>query len=322
MSVAHRRELARQIISERLCSQRQVCDYFNLHRSSFRYQMIYPNQKQERVEEAIVQESLTHPELGSDKIGRLVRKQGIRVSNQRIRTVRRTEGLVVPPPRKKKCRRGASTGNPPQRASYRGHVWTWDFIHDRTIRGGNCRILSIVDEFTRECHQLHVDRSIGSKKVKEQLMGVIEAQGAPAYIRSDNGPEFIGKELCKWLEHLKIKTLYIEPGCPWQNGYVESFHDKFRRECLARELFITLSECRVVVSDWRRKYNEVRPHRSLGMKTPAEFARQTISPVERTSPDKAHAPFRPSAPTPGGPCRTDQQPLTSQESPHSTWAKN
>ena len=153
-------------------------------------------------------------------------------------------------------------------------------------------------------------------------MGVIEAQGAPAYIRSDNGPEFIGKELCKWLEHLKIKTLYIEPGCPWQNGYVESFHDKFRRECLARELFFTLSECRVVVSDWRRKYNEVRPQRSLGMKTPAEFARQTISPVERTSPDKAHPPFRPSASTPGGPCRTDQQPLTSQESSHSTWAKN
>ena len=96
---------------------------------------------------------------------------------------------------------------------------------------------------------------------------MIEEHGAPDYIRSDNGPEFIGKELCKWLEDSEIKTLYIEPGCPWQNGYVESFHDKFRRECLARELFFTLSECRVVVADWRNKYNKVRPHRSLGMKT-------------------------------------------------------
>ena len=307
---------------ERRCSQRQICSYFGLHRSSFRYKIKYPNQNQEQTEETVVQQSLEHPEFGADKIGRLVRRKGIRVSNQRVRTVRRNEGLSVPPPRKKKCRRGVSTGKPPQKAAYRGHVWTWDFIHDHTVRGGSCRILSIVDEFTRECHQLHVDRSIGSKKVKEQLMGVIETQGAPGYIRSDNGPEFIGKELCKWLEESEIKTLYIEPGCPWQNGYVESFHDKFRRECLARELFFTLSECRVVVSDWRKKYNEVRPHRSLGMKTPSEFARQTIRPIEQTSTGKAHPPFRPSASTAGGPCREKQQPLTSNESSHSTWAKN
>ncbi len=273
MSVAHRRDLARQAVSERHCSQRQACHYFNLHRSSYPHRMKYPKQVRQQVEEAIVRQSLEHPELGADKIGRLVRNHGMRVSNQRVRTLHRNEGLTVPSPKKKQCRRGASTGKAPQKASYRGLVWSWDFIHDRTVRRGSCRILSIVDEFTRECHLLHVDRSIGSKNVKEQLIGLIEEHGTPDYVRSDNGPEFIGKVLCKWIAQSEIKTLYIEPGCPWQNGYVESFHDKFRRERLARELFFTHSECRVVVTDSRRKYNKVRPHRSLGMRTPAEFAR-------------------------------------------------
>ena len=306
--MAQRRDLARQVVSERRCSQRQACDYFNLHRSSYRYRMKYPNQIRERVEEAVVRQSLEHPELGADKIGRLVRNHGMKVSNQRVRALRRSEGLTVPPPRKKQSRRGVSTGKPPQKASYRGHVWTWDFIHDRTVRGGSCRILSIVDEFTRECHLLYVDRSIGSKKVKEQLIGLIEEHGAPDYIRSDNGPEFIGKVLCNWLAQSEIKTLYIEPGCPWQNGYVESFHDKFRRECLARELFFTLSECRVVVSDWRSKYNKVRPHRSLGMRTPAEFARthDKGTTAGRSAP-KVPPSFRPTASTPEGPCQREYQ---------------
>ena len=306
--MAHRRDLARQAVSERHCSQRQACHYFNLHRSSYRYRMKYPKQVRQQVEEAIVRQSLEHPELGADKIGRLVRNHGMRVSNQRVRRLRRNEGLTVPSPKKKQSRRGVSTGKAPQKASYRGHVWSWDFIHDRTVRGGSCRILSIVDEFTRECHLLHVDRSIGSKKVKEQLIGLIEEHGAPDYIRSDNGPEFIGKVLCKWLAQSEIKTLYIEPGCPWQNGYVESFHDKFRRECVARELFFTMSECRVVVSDWRRKYNKVRPHRSLGMRTPAEFARTYDQGTTggRLAP-KVLPSFRPTASTPEGPCQREHQ---------------
>ena len=225
-----------------------------------------------------------------------------------MRTLRRSEGLTVPPPRKKQSRRGVSTGKPPQKASYRGHVWTRDFIHDRTVRGGSCRILSIVDEFTRECHLLHVDRSIGSRKVKEPLIGLIKEDGAPDDVRSDNGPEFIGKVLCEWLAQSEMKILYIEPGCPWQNGYVESFHDKFRRECLARELFFTLSDCRFVVSDWRRKYNKVGPHRSLGMRTPAEFARTYDQGTTggRSAP-KVLPSFRPTASTPEGPCQREHQ---------------
>jgi transposase InsO family protein len=256
------------------------------------------------VDQAVVDLSREHPELGADKIGRMVRQANHRVSNQRVRHIRRQECLSVPPPRKKKRRLGVSTGKHPQKASYRGHVWTWDFIYDWTLKGGSCRILSVVDEYTRECHLLHVDRHIGAKKVQDLLEGLIQEHGAPDYIRSDNGPEFIATSLGHWLAENEIKTLYIEPGCPWQNGYVESFHDKFRRECLGRELFYTLSECRVVVGDWRVKYNQVRPHRSLGMMTPQEFAnRQKPEPNHPQPTAKVHPSFRPTASTAEEPCQ-------------------
>jgi len=226
----------------------------------------------EEADETIVELSLEHPELGSDKVGRLVRNRGLRVSSERVREVRREECLQVPPPKKKQSRRGVSTGRHPTKAQYRGHVWTWDFIHDSTVKGGSLRILSVVDEYTRETHALYPARNIGSGKVLKVMSELIARHGSPDHIRSDNGPEFVAKSLQQWLAEEMIRTLYIEPGCPWQNGFVESFHDKFRRECLARELFYTLSEARVVIAEWRKKYNELRPHRSLGMKTPEEFA--------------------------------------------------
>ena len=139
-------------------------------------------------------------------------------------------------------------------------------------------MLSVVDEYTREVHALHVERHIGAKKVCEVMEQLIAQHGAPDYIRSDNGPEFVAHLLRDWLEKAKIKTLYIDPGSPWQNGYVESFHDKFRRECLGREMFYTLSESRVVIGDWRKKFNQIRPHRSLSMRTPQEFASASLHP--------------------------------------------
>ena len=237
-----------------------------------RYRSKFPSLKQELAEAAIVELSLEYPELGADKVGRLVRNRGLRVSSERVRQVRREECLQVPPPKKKQSRRGTTTGRHPTKARYRGHVWTWDFIHDSTVKGGSFRVLSVVDEYTREVHALYAARNIGSGKVLEVMSELIKQHGAPGHIRSDNGPEFVAKSLQAWLAEESIRTLYIDPGCPWQNGFVESFHDKFRRECLARELFYTLSEARVVLSAWRKKYNELRPHRSLGMKTPEEFA--------------------------------------------------
>ena len=160
-------------------------------------------------------------------------------------------------------------------------MWSWDFIYDWTVKGGAFRVLSVVDEYTRETHALHVDRSIGAKKVRDVMRELIVRHGAPAYIRSDNGPEFIARVLQGWLAEERIKTLYIDPGSPWQNGYVESFHDKFRRECLGRNMFYTLSESRVVIGDWRQKFNQIRPHRSLGMRTPHEFASSLPPPKRR-----------------------------------------
>jgi len=221
-----------------------------------------------------VEQSLEHPELGSDKVGRLVRKQGKQISSKRVREVRREECLQVPPPRKKQSRRGRSTGEHPTKAERRNHVWSWDFIHDHTTRGGSMRILSLVDEYTRETHELYVDRNIGAYKLCGILGQAIDTHGAPGYIRSDNGPEFIARHLQQWLREEGVKTLFIDPGSPWQNGYVESFHDKFRRECLNREIFYTLGEARVVIEAWRRKFNAVRPHRSLRMLTPQEYAQQ------------------------------------------------
>lgn len=254
------------------CSERQACRFLVLHRATCRYRPRWPRLSGQQIEQAVVDLSLANPELGADKIAAMVRRGGHRVANQRVRKVRRDECLTVPPPNKKVSRRGVSTGKLPQKASHRGHVWTWDFIHDVTVKGGSFRVLSVVDEYTREVLVLHADRHIGSGKVRDVMQRLVAEHGAPGYIRSDNGPEFVARNLQRWLAEQQIKTLYIDPGSPWQNGYVESFHDKFRRECLARELFYTLSEARVVIGDWRRKYNDVRPHRSLGMKTPAEFA--------------------------------------------------
>lgn len=272
MSAAHRRDLATQVVAGSGCSERQACRFFGLHRATYRYRPKWPRLARLQADQAVVDLSLENLELGGDKIAAMARRQGHRISNKRVRQVRADECLTVPPPRKKQSRRGESTGKLPQKAARRGHVWTWDFIHDTTVKGGAFRTLSVVDEFTREVHTLHVERHIGSGKVREILQQLVAQHGAPDYIRSDNGPEFVVRSLQDWLAGAAIKTLYIEPGCPWQNGYVESFHDKFRRECLARELFYTLTEARVVIGDWQRKFNLVRPHRSLGMKTPVEYA--------------------------------------------------
>jgi len=153
-------------------------------------------------------------------------------------------------------------------------VWTWDFIADATVRGGSLRMLTILDEYTRECHVLRADRALRSRDVLHWLAAAIAEHGAPEYLRSDNGSEFIAKIVQQWLAANHIKTIYIEPGSPWQNGFVESFHGRFRDECLNREQLWTLTEARVVIEDFRREYNDFRPHSRLGYASPAQFAAQ------------------------------------------------
>jgi putative transposase len=260
------------MVKDGRCSGRLACRHFGLHRSTFAYKAKEPNAWLGKLRGAIRRCSREYPEMGYQKITRLLKKEGWEVGSRMVQKLRREMGLRVPQRKPKVPRRGRSTGLP-TKADHRNHVWSYDFVHDRTMRGGALRMLNIIDEHTRESLCIHVDRRINAQKVKAVLAKTIAHYGQPEYIRSDNGPEFIAKKLQDWLaEEPKIKTLYIDPGSPWQNGYIESFNARLRDECLNREQLWTLTEARVVIEDWRWKYNNIRPHRSLGYITPIEFA--------------------------------------------------
>ena len=264
--------LAARVQAALSCSGRAVCRWLNLSRGILSYQPKPLPEAKQKLELEIVRVSQAHPTLGYKKITRKLVELGYCVNKKQVQRIRREEGLQVPPPKPRQRRRGVSTGLP-QQAGHRNHVWAWDFVSDYTERGGKLRMFNLIDEYTRECHSIHADRTIKAEDVLGVLAEAIEQHGMPEYIRSDNGPEFIARVIQRWLKENGIKTIYIEPGCPWQNGYAESFNGRFRRECLNRELIYTLSEGLVVFEDWRRYYNQERPHRSLGLQTPAQFAK-------------------------------------------------
>ena len=217
-----------------------------------------------------------HPQLGHRKVKAILnrqrRKAGLPpVGLRLVRRLRRRLCLCVPPPKRKRARRGVTTGRVPTKATHARHVWTWDFVADITTVGGTFRILAIIDEHTKECVGYHVARSINAHDVMRSLARAISEYGAPEYIRSDNGSEFIAKVVREGLALRNIKTLYIDPGSPWQNGFIESFNASFRKELLDREQFYTLTEARVVIADWVEDYNAYRPHGAIGYLTPYEF---------------------------------------------------
>jgi transposase InsO family protein len=183
------------------------------------------------------------------------------------------EGLRVPQKQRKRRRLGTSAGGcVRRRAEYVHHVWSYDFVWDQTEDGGMLKLMPIVDEFSRECLTIEVARSITAAGVVATLERLFEKHGAPDFIRSDNGPEFIADAVRKFLRERGTETLFIEPGSPWENPYIESFNSRFRDELLDRELFLGLMEARVLVEEFRREYNEERPHSSLNYQTPQEFA--------------------------------------------------
>ena len=295
MSPGHKRQIVETLVAGGQCSTRAACRHFELHRSTFAYQPKEPNAWLAKLKTALRRLSNLHTEFGYAKITRLLKKEGWKVGTRMIQRLRRQLGLAVPAKKPKKRRQGHSTGLP-TKAAHKGHVWTWDFVHDTTIRGGKLRMLNVIDEYTRECLCIHVDRKINAQKVKRILSDLVDVYGAPEHIRSDNGSEFIEKDLRKWIAENHIKTLYIDPGSPWQNGFIESFNARLREECLNREQMWTLTEARVVIEDWRWKYNNYRPHRSLGYITPIEFAQKEIE-VESSQcrdSDRATPSLRPS----------------------------
>ena len=253
-------------------SQRRACKVLGQARSTQRYTM-----RERDDERPLVQRMLAlvrrHPRYGYRRIWALLRRDGFRVNRKRVYRLWRKEGLKVPRKQCKRRRLGHSgNGCVRHRTEHINHVWCYDFVSDQTTDGRTLKFLTVEDEYTRECLAIEVERSITSAGVIETLRYVFELRGAPQHIRSDNGPEFIAKALRSWLAESGVKTLYIEPGAPWQNGYNESFNGKLRDELLNGELFTSLKEAKVVTEDYRLAYNHRRPHSSLGYRTPAEYA--------------------------------------------------
>ena len=215
---------------------------------------------------------------GYRRITALLNERGWQVNHKRVERIWRQEGLKVPKKQPKRGRLWLNDGSCIRlRPEHKDHVWSYDFVTARTADGRAFRMLTIIDEYTRECLAILVERRLTSEDVIDQLFNLFILRGIPEHIRSDNGPEFTAKAVRKWLERLGVKTLFIEPGSPWENGYIESFNGKLRDELLNREIFTTLTEAKVLIEDWRREYNQVRPHSSLGYRPPAPEAKMLVT---------------------------------------------
>ena len=207
------------------------------------------------------------------------------VNHKRVHRLWKQEQMQVP--RKQHRRRRLSPGSSENscvhhRARHKDHVWSYDFLTDRTEDGRHLRLLAVIDEFTRECLAIEVDRSFTADDVIGVLQYLFAVRGTPRYIRSDNGPEFVAKAVCQWLDRANVKTLFVAKGSPWENDYVESFNGKLRDELLNRELFLNLPEARWVIDRWRLDYNHHRPHSALNYQTPAAFAAGWVLPAPAT----------------------------------------
>jgi len=223
---------------------------------------------------------------GYRRVTELLRRRGWKVNHKRTERLWRREGLKVPQKQPKRRRLWFNDGSCVRlRPAYRDHVWSYDFVHDRTHDGRAFRMLNLIDEYTRECLAIDVSRRMTSESVLERLSDLFVRRGVPDHIRSDNGPEFAAIRVREWLGRVGVTTLFIEPGSPWENGYIESFNGKLRDELLNREIFDTLLEAKVLTERWRRDYNTVRPHSSLGYRPPAPttqlFTHESFSTVSK-----------------------------------------
>jgi putative transposase len=250
-------------------SERRACRVLGQARSTQRHS-IEMRSDEDVLTRRIVQMASCYGRYGYRRIAALLCHEGWRVNHKRVERIWRREGLKVPRRQPKRGRLWLADGSCIRlRPTHRDHVWSYDFIHDRTRDGRGVRILTVIDEYTRECLALKAARSLDSGDVLEVLDDLFMRRGIPEHVRSDNGSEFTAQDVRAWLRTLQVRPLYIEPGSPWENGYVESFHGKLRDELLNRELFDTLWEVQVLLEQWRREYNAVRPHSALGYRPPA-----------------------------------------------------
>lgn len=255
-----------------MCSLRRACEYLGLGRSSRHYRPKKASEQMQAMVQRIVWLSRKYPRYGYRRIRALMFREGWKASRKFVQRIRRLEGLGIQGRGPRQRRQGTSTALP-TRAGTLNEVWSWDFVHDRTDNGVSIKMLTLIDEYSRQCLAIGVERKLRSGDVLNVLAEVMAQRGVPKYIRSDNGSEFIARELQEWLRELGIGTIYIDPGSPWQNGHVESFHNRLRDECLNREVLLSLTEAKVVIEEWRQFYNREHPHSRLGFQSPDEFAR-------------------------------------------------
>jgi len=242
----------------------------NQARTTQRHKAVSPSDE-EALTKDIIELATKYGRYGYRRITALLQdKKGWRVNHKRVERIWRRERLKVPQKQPKRGRLWLNDGSCVRlRPGHRDHVWSYDFVIEHTANGRAFKILNIIDEYTRESLGIKVERKIKSQDVIDKLFNLFIFRGIPEHIRSDNGPEFTARAIRKWLNRLGVKTLFIEPGSPWENGYIESFNGKMREELLNLEVFTTLKEAQVLIEQWRKEYNQVRPHSSLGYKPPA-----------------------------------------------------
>ena len=253
-------------------SERRACAVVGQHRSTQRKPVLVRSDE-DRLTQDIIGLASEYGRYGYRRITALLRRDGWRVNVKRVYRIWRREGLKVPAKQPKRGRLWLNDGSCIRlRPSWKDHVWSYDFVMDRTHDGRRFRMLTVIDEFTRRCLAVKVDRKLNSQSVLECLAELFVQHGPPDHIRSDNGSEFTATAVREWLGRVGVKTLFIEPGSPWENGYNESFNSKLRDEFLNREIFYTLQEAQVLIERWRVYYNSQRPHSSLGYRPPAPQA--------------------------------------------------
>jgi len=262
-------------VSQKLSvSERRACKVLEQARATQRRNLSLTSDEKQLTDD-IITLATKYGRYGYRRITALLNdvEHGWRVNHKRVERIWRKEGLKVPKKQPKRGRLWLNDGSCIRlRPEHEDHVWSYDFMIDHTADGRAFKILNIIDEFTRKNLSAKVNRRIRSQDVIDELFELFVLRGIPEHIRSDNGPEFTAKAVRKWLNRLGVKTLFIEPGSPWENGYIESFNGKMRDELLSREEFTTLEEARVLIEQWRREYNQVRPHSALGYRPPAPEA--------------------------------------------------
>lgn len=263
-----KRQAVRQAVEAIDVSERRACQVIGQPRSTQRYDKQVPDDA-ELLRQRIIGLASEYGRYGYRRVTALLRNEGWIVNHKRVQRIWREEGLKVPQKQPKRGRLWLNDGSVVRlRPLFPKHVWSYDFMEDHTHNGVKFRILNVIDEYTRECLAVKVARRLNSHDVVEVLTDLFIERGVPVHIRSDNGPEFIAKRVRDWLVKLQVRPLYIEPGSPWENGYVESFNGKMRDELLSLEIFYSLKEAQVLIEMWRRHYNTIRPHSSLGYRPP------------------------------------------------------